>query len=111
MRSPHLQTDLVATPTAMDDDIHAAAGTMRAVVQGGYGTTDVLRYERITTPEIAADEVLVQVRAAGLDRGTWHFMTGRPYLMRIMGFGLSRPKNLVAGLDLSGTVVAVGSAV
>ena len=50
-------------------------------------------------------------RAAGLDRGTWHLMTGRPYLMRVMGFGFRRPKNPVAGVDVAGTVVAVGAAV
>jgi NADPH:quinone reductase-like Zn-dependent oxidoreductase len=68
-----------------------------------------MRLAEIDRPEIASNEVLVQVRAAGMDRGTWHNMTGRPYLMRIMGFGLRRPKNHVAGLDVAGTVVEVGS--
>jgi NADPH:quinone reductase-like Zn-dependent oxidoreductase len=84
---------------------------MRAIVQDSYGSADVLRLDRIGRPEIADHEVLVQVRAAGLDRGTWHVMTGRPYLMRILGFGFRRPKNRVAGLDVAGTVVAIGSAV
>jgi len=53
--------------------------------------------------------VLVRVHAAGLDRGTWHNMTGRPYLMRLMGFGLRAPKNRVPGLAVAGTVVAVGA--
>lgn len=88
-----------------------AAGTMRAVVQEAYGSTDVLRYEQTARPTIADDEVLLRVRAAGLDRGTWHMMTGRPYLMRVIGFGFRRPKNRVAGLDVAGTVVAVGDAV
>ena len=51
------------------------------------------------------------MHAAGLDRGTWHMMTGRPYLMRLIGFGLRRPRNRVAGLDVAGTVAAVGSGV
>jgi len=55
--------------------------------------------------------VLIEVHAAGVDRGTWHLMTGRPYLMRIMGFGFRRPKNPVAGVDVAGTVVEVGSEV
>jgi NADPH:quinone reductase-like Zn-dependent oxidoreductase len=38
-------------------------------------------------------------------------MTGRPYLMRLIGFGFRRPKNRVPGLDVAGTVVAVGAAV
>jgi hypothetical protein len=66
--------------------------TMRAVVQHTYGTADALRIETIATPEIADDEVLVKVHAAGLSRGTWHLMTGRPYLLRL-AFGLRRPRN------------------
>ncbi len=89
----------------------ATPTTMPAIVQDSYGSTDVLRFGRIAPPEIADNEVLLHVKAAGLDRGTWHLMTGRPYLMRIIGFGFRRPKNPVPGLDVAGTVVAVGSAV
>ncbi|HET9419520.1 MAG TPA: NAD(P)-dependent alcohol dehydrogenase [Nocardioides sp.] len=89
----------------------SAPRTMRAVVQDSYGTADVLRMDEIALPEIADDEVLVRVRAAGLDRGTWHLMTGKPYLIRILGFGFRGPKNRVPGLDVSGEVVAVGAAV
>ena len=85
--------------------------TMRAIVQHGYGTADVLRLDRIPRPDIEPHEVLVQVRAAGLDRGVWHLMAGRPYLLRVIGFGLRGPKNPVPGIDVAGTVVAVGSAV
>jgi NADPH:quinone reductase-like Zn-dependent oxidoreductase len=89
----------------------ATTPTMRAVVQDSYGSAEVLRTERIDRPVIAAHEVLLRVHAAGLDRGTWHLMTGRPYLMRVIGFGFRKPKNRVAGIDVAGTVVAVGSAV
>jgi NADPH:quinone reductase-like Zn-dependent oxidoreductase len=87
----------------------AKAKVMRAIVQDRYGSADVLRLSEIDTPVVTANEVLVKVHAAGMDRGTWHSMTGKPYLMRIMGFGFRRPKNPVAGLDVAGTVVAVGS--
>ena len=89
----------------------ALGSTMRAIVQDAYGSTDVWRSDRIAQPEIADNEVLLQVHAAGLDRGTWHLMTGRPYLLRVIGFGLRRPKNRVPGIDVAGTVVVVGSAV
>jgi NADPH:quinone reductase-like Zn-dependent oxidoreductase len=89
----------------------SAVGTMRAIVQEEYGTAEVLRLEQVDIPKAAAGEVLVRVNAAGLDRGTWHLLTGRPYLMRIMGFGFRAPRNRVPGLDVAGTVVAVGSAV
>jgi NADPH:quinone reductase-like Zn-dependent oxidoreductase len=71
-----------------------------------------LRLAEIKRPEIASNEVLVQVRAAGgVDRGTWHLMMGVPYLLRVLGFGFRRPKNPVPGRDVAGTVVEVGSAV
>jgi NADPH:quinone reductase-like Zn-dependent oxidoreductase len=82
--------------------------TMRAVLQSGYGSSEVFRVGTAERPSAGEGEVVVKVHAAGLDRGTWHLMTGRPYLMRIMGFGFSRPKNPVPGLDLAGTVVEVG---
>ena len=85
--------------------------TMQAIVQHRYGTApkDVLKLQRIATPAIAANEVLVQVRAAGVDRGTWHLMAGQPYLMRLLGFGLRGPRNPVPGLDVAGTVIAAGA--
>jgi len=86
------------------------ASTMRAIVQDTYGSADVLRLTRVARPAIADDEVLLRVHAAGLDRGTWHLMAGKPYLIRL-GFGLRRPKNPVPGRDVAGTVVSVGSAV
>ena len=81
--------------------------TMRAIVQDRYGSADVLRHDRIARPEIGAKEILVRVHAAGLDRGTWHLMTGKPYLLRL-AMGLRGPRNPVPGRDVAGTVEAVG---
>src|ERR1700729_3087314 len=81
--------------------------TMRAFVQDGYGSAVVLRLARIARPEAGGHDVLLRVHAAGLDRGTWHLMTGQPYLLRPVA-GLRGPRNPVPGLDVAGTVVAVG---
>ena len=83
---------------------------MRAIVQDHYGRSpeDVLRLAEIDRPAIGHDEVLVEVHGASVDRGTWHLMTGRPNLMRIMGFGLRRPAQPNPGRSVSGTVAAVG---
>jgi len=93
----------------------AAAGQvmMQAIVQRRYGATpeDVLRLEQIARPAMNDDEVLVRVRAAGVDRGTVHLMTGTPYLMRILGFGLRAPRSPVPGWAVAGTVEAVGAKV
>jgi NADPH:quinone reductase-like Zn-dependent oxidoreductase len=82
---------------------------MTAVTRREYGSADVLDVTTVERPTIAADEVLVEVRAAGLDRGVWHLMTGQPYLMRVMGFGVRRPRNPVLGMDVAGRVVEVGA--
>jgi len=84
---------------------------MRAIVQSHYGSSDVLRLGSAPRPEPGEREVLVAVQAAGLDRGTWHLMTGKPYALRLV-FGLRGPRrNPVPGLDVAGTVVAVGAEV
>jgi NADPH:quinone reductase-like Zn-dependent oxidoreductase len=94
----------------MTNPTTAPPTTMRAVVQDRYGSAGVLRVSRVARPVIADDQVLVRVHAAGLDRGTEHLMTGKPYVMRL-GFGLRRPKNPVSGRAVAGTVAEVGSAV
>jgi NADPH:quinone reductase-like Zn-dependent oxidoreductase len=65
----------------------------------------------IDRPVPKASEVLVRVHAAGLDRGVWHVMTGLPYMIRFIGFGVRRPKVRVRGMDLAGRVEAVGEQV
>jgi NADPH:quinone reductase-like Zn-dependent oxidoreductase len=81
---------------------------MKAIVQDTYGSTDVLELRDIDKPEIADDEVLVRVHAAGVDRGVWHAMTGLPYPIRLAGYGLRAPKTPVPGADVAGVVEAVG---
>ena len=80
---------------------------MKAIVQDEYGSADVLRLAEVARPRIGDNEVLIRVHAAGVDRGTAHLMTGLPYLGRLV-FGLRAPKNSVPGLDVAGSVVAVG---
>ena len=90
---------------------HAAAteAHMRAITQDRYGSADVLELKRVARPTPKPDEVLIEVVAAGVDRGTCHLMTGTPYLVRLAGYGLTKPKNPVPGLDVAGRVVAVGT--
>jgi len=97
-------TDASRAPQQLGDP------TMRAVVQDGYGSSEVLRVARVPRPAVGDRQVLVEVRAAGLDRGTEHLMTGTPYAMRL-GFGLRRPRNPVLGRDVAGTVLRVGASV
>jgi NADPH:quinone reductase-like Zn-dependent oxidoreductase len=82
--------------------------TMKAIVQDSYGSADVLELRDVDRPAIEDDEVLVRVRAAGVDRGVWHVMTGLPYPLRLAGYGLRAPKTPVPGMDVAGVVEAVG---
>jgi NADPH:quinone reductase-like Zn-dependent oxidoreductase len=84
--------------------------TMSAVLRRTYGGPDTLTYESVPRPEVEADEVLVEVHAAGVDRGVVHAMRGTPYVGRL-SFGLRSPKRPVLGLDVSGVVVSVGARV
>ncbi|RSN33604.1 NAD(P)-dependent alcohol dehydrogenase [Amycolatopsis sp. WAC 01416] len=81
---------------------------MKAIVQNEYGTTDVLTLTDLPEPEAGPDGVVVRIRAAAVDPGVWHLMEGTPYLVRLMGFGVRRPKARVRGLDFAGVVHAVG---
>jgi NADPH:quinone reductase-like Zn-dependent oxidoreductase len=81
---------------------------VQAIVQDRYGSADVLQLREVAEPAIGDDEVLVRVRAASVHIGDWHVMTGQPYLMRVLGFGLRGPKARVRGMDAAGTVEAVG---
>jgi NADPH:quinone reductase-like Zn-dependent oxidoreductase len=86
------------------------SSTMRAVVQTGYGSADVLQPGNVERPQIGPDEVLVEVHAAGVDRAVWHGMTGLPYVGRFV-FGIRAPKFVVPGFDVAGVVVDVGDKV
>jgi NADPH:quinone reductase-like Zn-dependent oxidoreductase len=81
---------------------------MKAIVRDKYGSPDVLELRDIDKPEIADEEVLVRVHAAGVGRDVWHVMTGLPYPIRLAGYGLRAPKNPVIGSDVAGVVEAVG---
>ena len=68
------------------------AATMRAVVHDRYGSSEVLRLARVARPVLGDNQVLLHVNAAGLDRGTEHLLTGKPYAVRL-AMGMRRPKN------------------
>jgi NADPH:quinone reductase-like Zn-dependent oxidoreductase len=84
---------------------------VKAVVQDTYGSAAALELRDIDKPVVGDDDLLVRVHAAGVDPGVWHLMTGLPYLVRIMGFGLRKPKVRIRGRDVAGRVEAVGKQV
>jgi NADPH:quinone reductase-like Zn-dependent oxidoreductase len=80
---------------------------VKAIMQNRYGPVDVLAERDIPTPAIGEDEVLVRVRAAGVDPGVWHYMTGLPTAGRL-ALGLRKPRVPVRGSDMAGVVVKIG---
>src|SRR6476646_6805966 len=84
---------------------------MKAMTRDRYGSADVLALDDIAVPVAGDDEVLIRVRAAGVGPDVWHLLTGLPYLVRLIGFGLCRPKTRVVGWDVAGTVDVVGKGV
>lgn len=81
---------------------------MKAVVQRRYGSAVL---GELDVPVPGPGEVLLEVRAAGVDMGTWHLLSGRPYLLRFIGYGFRGPKSPVPGMDVSGVVKEIGPGV
>lgn len=84
---------------------------MKAVVQQRYGSPDDLELRDVDMPVVHDHEVLVRVRAASVHPDVWHVITGRPYVLRLMGAGFLKPKNPIPGTDIAGIVETVGKAV
>jgi len=83
------------------------ATPMKAIVHRCYGAPDVLKLEDIEKPTPEDNQVLVKVHAASINPLEWHYMRGKPYIMR-MEAGLGAPTNPRFGVDYAGTVEAVG---
>jgi NADPH:quinone reductase-like Zn-dependent oxidoreductase len=83
---------------------------MQAIVQDTYGSGAALQLREIERPAVGEHEVLVRVRAAGVNPADWAVMSGLPYIARPI-YGLRKPKITVRGTDVAGVVEAVGGAV
>src|SRR2546421_9477883 len=80
----------------------ASGDTMKAMVNTQYGSPDVLQLKEIEKPTPQDNEVLVKVHAASVNAADWHLLRGKPFLMRLMGFGLLKPKNKILGSAMAG---------
>jgi NADPH:quinone reductase-like Zn-dependent oxidoreductase len=81
---------------------------MKAIVYTKYGPPDVLQLKEMDKPTPGDDEVLVEVKGASVNAYDWHLLTADIFLVRLMGGGLLKPKNMIPGADISGRVEAVG---
>ena len=83
---------------------------MKAIVQDSYGGPEALELAEIDRPPLGDRDALVRVRAASIHFGDQMIMRGEPKLFRPI-YGLGKPRNRVPGLDIAGTVEAVGTGV
>lgn len=83
---------------------------MKAIVYRNYGPAEVLSYDEIEKPAPKDNQVLIKVRAASVNPYDWHFMRGKPYMVRLFA-GLTKPKVIQLGADVAGTVESVGPGV
>jgi NADPH:quinone reductase-like Zn-dependent oxidoreductase len=85
---------------------------MQAMVQDKYGAPEVLELREVARPELGDHQVLIRVRAAGVNPGDWAIMSGLPYIARPFPlYGMRKPKNPIRGTDVAGSVEAVGAGV
>jgi NADPH:quinone reductase-like Zn-dependent oxidoreductase len=80
---------------------------MNAILYNRYGSADVLDLQQVEKPEAGEDDIIVQILATSVNPADWHYMTGKPYFMRLM-IGLRKPKKITLGVDMAGRVEAVG---
>ncbi len=95
------------SPCAAAPPLAPNTPSMKAIVYRCYGAPDVLKLEEIAKPVPADDRVLVRVHAASVNPLDWHYMHGKPYIMRA-GAGIGKPDSIHMGADFAGTVEVVG---
>ncbi|KAA3636612.1 MAG: NAD(P)-dependent alcohol dehydrogenase [Calditrichaeota bacterium] len=81
---------------------------MQAILRTTYGSSDILKFMETDKPVPKDNQILIKVSAASVNPLDWHVLRGDPFLIRLMGFGILKPKHKIIGADMSGTVEAVG---
>jgi len=81
---------------------------MKAIIYTKYGPPDVLQLKEIEKPTPKDNEILIKVHAASVNAADWHLLRAKPFLVRLMGMGLLKPKNKILGADIAGRVEVVG---
>ena len=81
---------------------------MKAIVYSKYGSADVLKLTDIPKPVPNDNQVLVKVHSASVNPLDWRFMRADPFMVRFMGQGIFKPKKGQLGVDIAGTIEAVG---
>ena len=102
-----MTTDVRDRPIAGTREVSGGANTMRALVQEGHGSADVLHIRQVPRPELLDDRVLVRVRAASVNALDWHSVHGG-MLMELAAKVMRQKDQPIRGVDFAGTIEAVG---
>jgi NADPH:quinone reductase-like Zn-dependent oxidoreductase len=81
---------------------------MKAIVNTHYGSPDVLQVQEVAKPTPQDNEVLIKVHAVSVNAADLHLLSGKPFLIRLMGFGFLKPKNTILGASIAGRIEAIG---
>jgi len=81
---------------------------MKAIVIEKYGSPEVLKLKNVAKPVPKDDEVLIKIAASSINSGDLRIMRAKPFLIRFMGGGLTKPKKNIPGIDMAGKVEQVG---
>ena len=97
------------TPRGDREELHVPSGdTMKAIVYTQYGSPDVLQLKEVEKPTPRDNEVLLKVYATSVNAGDLHVLRADPFLIRLMGYGLLKPKNKILGAAIAGRIEAIG---
>jgi NADPH:quinone reductase-like Zn-dependent oxidoreductase len=81
---------------------------LKAIVYTKFGPPDVLQLQEVEKPGPKDNELLIKVHAASANAYDWRHLRADPFLIRLMGAGLLKPKHKILGADIAGQVEAVG---
>jgi NADPH:quinone reductase-like Zn-dependent oxidoreductase len=84
---------------------------MKAIVCEKFGPPESLRLTDVERPTPKDDEVLLKVAASSINKADWIYLSGKPFLARLMGIGFSGPKAKIPGVDVAGRIEAIGKEV
>lgn len=87
-----------------------ATRTMKAIVQEGSGSADVLKLREIERPAVTEGRVLLRVRAASVNALDWHSVHGGA-ILEIASRIMRSKDDPVRGVDVAGVVEAIGPGV
>ncbi len=81
---------------------------MKAWVYSKYGSPDHLELLEVKKPVPKPHEVLLKIKAVSINSWDWDLLRGKPFIVRLAGGGLSKPRKPVLGCDVAGQIEAIG---